>query len=95
MDIKPNDNKLNDNELAIIERIKQEVVKQLEKDSVATIYASNRWRAESYDRIVGGEFKKAGYYVAYDYVPNGYRSMIVSKIPIGQPTGRLVSRDFL
>lgn len=93
MTIKPNDHKYTDEENRILEKIRKDIIFQLEKSSSATIYAYGRCDAESYDRIIGKEFKQAGYYVAYDYVPR-YRSMIVSKRPIGQPTGRLVSRDF-
>lgn len=94
MNIKPNDNKYSDSENKILDNIRKDIIEQLEKSSIATVYAYGRWRAESFDRIIGKEFKQAGYYVAYDYIPNGYRSMIVSKIPIGQPSGRLVSREF-
>lgn len=93
MNIKPNDNKYTEAENKSLEYIRRDIMSQLEKSSTATIYAYGRWNAEGYDRIVGKEFKQAGYYVAYDYVPR-YRSMIVSKMPIGQPSGRLVSREF-
>lgn len=92
--IKENDFKYSDEEIKTINNIKNEILSQLEKDGIAYVYAYGRWRAESYDRIVGAEFKKARYYVAYDYIPNGYRNIIVSKMPIGAPTGMLVSRVY-
>ena len=95
MEIKPNDHKLTDDEKKSLDNIRKKVMEQLEVRTIAIIYAGNRWNAESYDMIVGKQFKDAGYYVAFDYVPNGYRSMIVSRLPIGEPSGRLVTRRFL
>jgi hypothetical protein len=92
--IKPNDFQYSEKDNKVIDDIKNEILSQLEKDGIAYVYACRRWRAESYDRIVGERFKKAGYYVAYDYIPNGYRNIIVSKMPIGAPTGMLVSRVY-
>lgn len=94
MEIKPNDNKYTEQENKILESIKRDIITQLEKSSIATVYRGNLWHGESFHKTVGQEFRKAGYYVAYDYVPNGYRSMVVSKMPLGEPSERLVSRTF-
>lgn len=92
--IKQNDFQYNDEENKTINRIKEDVMSQLEKYGEAYVYASGLWRAESFHKIVGKEFANAKYYVAYDYIPKGYRNLIVSKKPIGSPTGLLVSRAY-
>ena len=92
--IKENDFKYSDEEIKTINNIKEDVLSQLEKYGEAYVYASGLWRAESFHKIVGNEFAKAKYYVAYDYIPKGYRNLIVSKKPIGAPSGLLVSRVY-
>lgn len=94
MEIAENDFIYNDEENKIIDRLVSEVVSQLGKSSTAIIYKGNLWNGESFHKVVGGRFKKKGYYVAYNYVPNGYQSLMVSKMPIGESGGRMVTRVF-
>lgn len=95
MEIRENDKKYTAEETGIIDRLTKEVMDELDKSSIVYIYKRFLWNAESYHRVVGGRFKEKGYYVAYDYVPNGYRNMVVSKMPIGHPSGRLVTRSWM
>lgn len=95
MKIKPNDKQYTAEEEKILNALREKISSQLEYNSTSIIFANGRWRAESFDRVIGDEFKKAGYYVAFDFIPSGYRSMIISKMPIGHPTGRFVSREFV
>ena len=94
MNIPQNDGVLSQEEQATVDKITKEVLNGLKDCSMTKVYKSNLWRGEYYHRIVGSEFKKQGYYVAYDYVPNGYQGMVVSKHPIGEPSGRMVSREW-
>lgn len=95
LEIKENDFKMGKENLAIIEKIASSINADLEKHNIAYVYAKGRWKAETYDKIVAQEYKKAKYYVAMDYVPYGYRSLIVSKFPIGESSGKLVTRVHL
>ena len=95
LEIKENDFKMGEEHVAIIEKLAKSINEDLAKKNIAYVYATGRWRAETYDKIVAQEYKKAKYYVAMDYVPNGYRNLIVSKFPIGESSGRLVTRVHL
>lgn len=77
-----------------INKIVEEILTRLEKEDIVHFYAYQRWNAEYFDRIVADKFKQSNYFVAMDFVPH-YRSLIVSKTRIPNPTGRLVSRVFL
>lgn len=77
-----------------VNRIVEEISTRLEKEDIVHFYAYQRWNAEYFDRIVADKFKQADYFVAMDFVPH-YRSLIVSKTRIPNPTGCLVSREFL
>jgi hypothetical protein len=95
LEIKENDFKMGIENAAIIENLANSINADLEKDNIAYVYAKGIWRAETYHKIVAQEYKKAKYYVAMDYIPNGYRNLIVSKFPIGESNGRLVTRVHL
>ena len=92
MNIPFNDGVLTDIENKVINEMTEKILNQLKTESVAQLYSYGTAYNESRARIVGREFAKKGYHVAYDYVPNGYRNITVSKMPIGEPSGRLVSR---
>ena len=77
-----------------INSIVEEIVTRLEKEDIVHFYAYQRWNAEYFDRIVADKFKQSKYFVAMDYVPR-YRSLIVSKTRIPNPTGCMVTRVFL
>jgi hypothetical protein len=92
MNIPTNDGVLTNGENKAVEDMANQILKQLENSSTAQVYMMSSGYGEPIARIVGKEFAKKGYHVAYDYVPNGYRNITVSKMPIGEPSGRLVSR---
>lgn len=87
-----NDGKYSERENKAVEDMTSQILKQLENGSTAQVYKMSSGYGEPIARVVGSEFAKKGYHVAYDYVPNGYRNITVSKMPIGEPSGRLVSR---
>lgn len=92
MNIPMNDGVLSTTDNKVINEMTDSILSQLNNGSTAQLYRYGTAYDESRARIVGKEFAKKGYYVAYDYVPNGYRNITVSKMPIGEPSGRLVSR---
>ena len=92
MEIPMNNNALTELEQRIVNEMTEKILKQLETDSTAYLYSYGTAYRENMAKIVGKEFKKKGYHVAYDYVPNGYRNIIVSRHEIGESSGRLVSR---
>lgn len=92
--IKQNNGTLSEENQKIINSIVEEISTRLEKEDIVHFYAYQRWNAEYFDRIAADKFKQADYFVAMDFVPH-YRSLIVSKTRIPNPTGRLVSREFL
>lgn len=93
--IPKNDHKLSATDEKIADKLTLMIVEELEKNAIARIHRYNTAFREDICRVVGKEFKKNDYYVALDFVPNGFRSLIVSKTPIPCPTGRLVSIEFL
>lgn len=92
MNIPFNDGKYSERENKAVEDMANQILNQLKNSSTAQVYKMSSGYGEPIARIVGKEFAKKGYHVAYDYVPNGYRNITVSKMPIGEPSGCLVSR---
>ena len=92
MNIPMNDGVLSTTDNKVINEMTESILRQLNNGNTAQLYRYGTAYNESRARIVGKEFAKKGYYVAYDYVPNGYRNITVSKMPIGEPSGCLVSR---
>ena len=50
MDIKPNDHKYTEQENEILDSIKRDIIAQLEKSSIATVYRGNLWHGESFHK---------------------------------------------
>jgi hypothetical protein len=92
MNIPTNDGVLNTVDNKVINEMTEKILSQLKTESTAQLYSYGTAYNESRAKIVGRAFANKGYYVAYDYVPNGYRNITVSKMPIGESSGRLVSR---
>ena len=92
--IPKNDGKLTEADNKVIEMFRSQIVNELKTKSVVQCYNQQYVYAEAYCKILGKEFTSAGYYVAYDYVNGKFRNIIVSKMPIGEPSGRLVSRTW-
>lgn len=94
-EIKKNDGQLTVKEQNVMDKLAKEVISKLETQTIVRIPTYGTAYREYLCREVGLKFKKAGYYAALDYVPNGFRNLIVGKVQIPEPTGRLVSIEFL
>lgn len=95
VEIKRNDGALTTKEMEVMDNLTTKVLEELEKQSIVRIPSYLTPFREHICRMVGLRFKKEGYFAALDYVPNGFRHLIVAKVPIPQPSGRLVSIEFL
>lgn len=95
VEIKRNDGALTTKEMEVMDKLTTKVIEQLKKQSIVRIPSYQTAFREHLCRMVGLRFKKEGYFAALDYVPNGFRNLIVAKVPIPQPSGRLVSIEFL
>lgn len=94
MEIPVNDGRLNEKEQSIVDSIIKQALDGLKEYSITKVYKYSSAGGEHYHRIAGRLLKEKGYYIAFDYIPNGYQGMVVSKSPLGEPSGRLVSREF-
>lgn len=95
IDIKRNDGILSDREMEVMDELTTEVLDKLETQTIVRIPTYQTAYREHLCRQVGLRFKKKGFFAALDYVPNGFRNLIVGKVQIPEPTGRLVSIEFL
>lgn len=95
IEIKRNDGVLTGKEMKVMDKLTTEVLDKLETQTIVRIPTYQTAYREHLCRQVGLRFKKEGFFAALDYVPNGFRNLIVSKVPIPHPTGRLVSIEFL
>lgn len=93
--IKKNNGVLDPQTQQTIDKLVNEIVRQLETKTTAIVYKNHLWHTDGIARVVGRMFKKEGYHCAIDFVPNGYRSIIVSKIDIPHSCGRLVILEFI
>lgn len=94
-EIKKNDGQLTVKEQNVMDKLAKEVISKLETQTIVRIPTYQTAYREHLCRQVGLRFKKEGYFAALDYIPNGFRNLIVSKVPIPHPTGRFVSIEFL
>lgn len=95
IEIKRNNGKLTVKEEEIMDKLTKEVLSKLETQTIVRIPTYGTAYREHLCRTVGIRFKKEGYFAALDYVPNGFRNLIVGKVQIPQPMGMLVSIEFL
>lgn len=94
-EIKKNDGQLTVKEQNVMDKLVKEVISKLETQTIVRVPTYQTAYREHVCRQVGLKFKEEGYFAALDYVPNGFRNLIVAKAPIPHPTGRLVSIEFL
>lgn len=95
IDIPKNDGQVDESYAKHIEVLAEDIKGQLKKSDQAYIWASQIWRAGDKFLALGKAFKQAGYHCALNYIPNGLQSLVVSKTPLGEPSGRLVTRRHL
>ena len=95
IDIPQNDGKMDEAYARHINSLTENIKGQLMTSDQAYIWAYQVWRAGDKFTAIGKAFKKAGYYCALNYIPNGLQSLVVSKTPLGEPSGRLVTRRYL
>ena len=95
MNIPMNNGRLDAQREQIANQLVNKIVKALESESIVRVYRYQTPYSEDICRYVGKEFKKQGYYVALDFVPNGFRNLIISKTQIPNSSGRLVYMERL
>ena len=95
INIPKNDGKVDDAFNKAVEKIVKEINGELRNNTTAMVYANHYAGAEQKFRFVAKEYIKQGYHCALNYIPNGLQALLVSKVEIGYPSGRLVTREWL
>lgn len=83
-----------------VESLAEDIKCQLLENETAWVYASKLWRAGVQFKALGKAFKQAGYHCAINYICGDgsqmrLQSLMVSKKPVGEPSGTCIAIDLM